>query len=288
MLVHLKGIRRNFSETAFARYREPDLKTKRYLLVVLGKCNFKCKYCYFEGDRERPEIIQESKLVPIEMIEKEVLLALESRYPIRISGGEPTLFEDETIYLLEIIKKYNGFSIVDSNGSNPFILKKFSELCNVLSIDGPKDNKENISEFTNAPLRLCWENPLQTLRVAKEFKCTVEIKTVVFNHTKFEYLEFLRKNIPPNAFWTIKQYQPEIGHFPGDPGHDIKRELNPNYAPLQKEKIFNLVFNLVKDFPDLRKRILIIIGSSRHERNLFKLTSSFEYISCNKKTTFKS
>lgn len=97
-----------------------DFPQKTAAIVFTQGCNFRCGYCH------NPELIY-PKLYQIPIPEEEVFAFLETRVGkldgVVITGGEPTLQSD----LIDFIKKVKamGFLVkLDSNGSNPEILKK--------------------------------------------------------------------------------------------------------------------------------------------------------------------
>jgi pyruvate formate lyase activating enzyme len=97
-----------------------DYPGKTCAIIFTIGCNFRCKYCH------NPELVipeQYAKEIPIQ----EIFSFLESRKnkldAICITGGEPTLHADLIDFIKEIKKM--GFLVkLDSNGSNPEVLKE--------------------------------------------------------------------------------------------------------------------------------------------------------------------
>ncbi len=88
------------------------------ILYTIG-CNFRCPYCH------NPELVDET--VETRINEEEVMDFLKTRVGLLdgvvITGGEPTMHND----LISFIKKIKelGFLVkLDSNGTNPSVLKK--------------------------------------------------------------------------------------------------------------------------------------------------------------------
>lgn len=95
-----------------------DFPGKIACMIYTIGCNFRCPYCH------NPELVDETA---DELSEEEIFKFLESRKGLLegvvITGGEPTMHDD----LLEFIEKIKnmGYLIkLDSNGTNPNMLKE--------------------------------------------------------------------------------------------------------------------------------------------------------------------
>ena len=116
-----------------------DYPKKASTVLFIGGCNFRCPYCH------NPELVNE---LGEDLKRSDVLEFLQKRKKyidgVVISGGEPTI-HPELIELIEEIKKL-GYSIkLDTNGSNPEVLRK---LINDRQIDYiAMDIKGPISEY---------------------------------------------------------------------------------------------------------------------------------------------
>jgi pyruvate formate lyase activating enzyme len=99
-----------------------DFPGKIACIVFTIGCNFRCPYCH------NPELVDET--VEVTFTEEYVLTFLEKRKKmydgIVITGGEPTMHED----LIDFIRavKEHGFQVkLDTNGTNPKLLKKLMD-----------------------------------------------------------------------------------------------------------------------------------------------------------------
>lgn len=88
-------------------------------------CSFKCPFCH------NPELVIKSEFLPWVGVEEEFFAHLEKRKGkldgVCITGGEPTIQPD----IIEFIKKIKdmGYLVkLDTNGTNPDILKKLYDL----------------------------------------------------------------------------------------------------------------------------------------------------------------
>lgn len=87
------------------------------IIFTIG-CNFRCPYCH------NPELVDETAT---EMTEEEIFSFLERRKnlldAVTITGGEPTIHED-LIPFIERIRALGFLVKLDSNGTNPHVLKE--------------------------------------------------------------------------------------------------------------------------------------------------------------------
>ena len=101
------------------------------VIYTIG-CNFRCPYCH------NPELVDET--VGQELTEEDVFTFLKTRKGkldgVVITGGEPTMHSD-LVSVIGQIKKM-GFKVkLDSNGTNPEVLKKVisEELVDCIAMD---------------------------------------------------------------------------------------------------------------------------------------------------------
>jgi len=124
-----------------------DYPGKLVCTLFLFGCNFKCGFCH------NPELVLPKKAAN-NYSEKEILDFLKNRKKylngVCITGGEP-LINSKLLEFLEKIKKI-GYSIkLDTNGSNPELLRKIIEkkLLDYIAMDikFDKDNYDIISSI---------------------------------------------------------------------------------------------------------------------------------------------
>jgi pyruvate formate lyase activating enzyme len=89
-------------------------------VVFLSGCNFRCPFCY------NKELVDENSSLP-DIPKDEFLTWLTTRQgkldAVVITGGEPTIHGDDLINLIKNIKDM-GFKVkLDTNGSNPQMIK---------------------------------------------------------------------------------------------------------------------------------------------------------------------
>lgn len=111
--------------------------------IFIGGCNMRCPFCHNSSLVLHPED------VPTISVE-DVLSYLSKRKNILegvcLTGGEPTLYEDELIELIKSIKALELKVKLDTNGSNPALLKDLikNRLIDYVAMD-IKNSKENYS-----------------------------------------------------------------------------------------------------------------------------------------------
>jgi len=98
-----------------------DYPDKLAAIIFTAGCNFRCPYCH------NPELV--TKIVKKDLIpQKEIFEFLNKRKKkldaVVITGGEPTLHNDLPKFIAKI-KKLGYLVKLDSNGTNPKMLKEF-------------------------------------------------------------------------------------------------------------------------------------------------------------------
>lgn len=88
-------------------------------------CSFKCPFCH------NPELVIKSEFLPWEGVEEEFFEHLEKRKGkldgVCITGGEPTI-QPDIIEFIQKIKDMGYLVKLDTNGTNPDVLKKLYDL----------------------------------------------------------------------------------------------------------------------------------------------------------------
>lgn len=121
--------------------------------VFLGGCNFRCPFCH------NADIVLE----PCENLSREKLMAFLAKRSgvldgVCITGGEPTLYDD-LVDLLYDIKSMGLLIKLDTNGTNPSMLKKIVEkgLVDYIAMDVKSSMKRygiavGISDYNTAAI----------------------------------------------------------------------------------------------------------------------------------------
>ncbi|MFC1807685.1 anaerobic ribonucleoside-triphosphate reductase activating protein [Candidatus Omnitrophota bacterium] len=117
----MKSSARKFNIRGFQETTLIDWDGKIASIIFMGGCNFRCGYCHsgslvLEDDK--------NELISIDYVENFLNSKKGWIDGVVIMGGEPTLNEESLRELVARIKKIGFLVKLDTNGSNPKILKK--------------------------------------------------------------------------------------------------------------------------------------------------------------------
>jgi pyruvate formate lyase activating enzyme len=181
-----------------------DYPEKTCAIIFTIGCNFRCKYCH------NPELVlpeQYVKDIPTE----EIFNFLKNRQgkldAVCITGGEPTLHSD----LIDFIKKIKdmGFLIkLDSNGSNPDVLKKIidEKLVDYIAMD----IKASLEDYEKI---MGWKFPVdkikKSIRLIMDSGIDYEFRTtIVKSLTSEDDLEKMAKSIDGAKKYYLQKFIP--------------------------------------------------------------------------------
>lgn len=211
-----------------------DYPGKVACTIFIGDCNFRCPFCHnsslIHPDNNQKEISQD-----------EILSFLKKRQHILegvcITGGEPTLHKDLFAFL-EKIKKL-GYPIkIDTNGSNPVLLKQLVKegLADKIAMD-IKSSPQNYSLLCGVPhvnLNTIQESVsfLMQETVDYEFRTTV-VKEL---HTENDFIEIGTWIAGAKAYY-LQAYR------------DSKEVLQPGYSSFSIDELNHFRTILLKTIP---------------------------------------
>ena len=185
-------------------------------IVFLGKCNFKCHFCY------NIDLVKNYNKLP-DIAEREIIKFLSTRKGLidglAITGGEPTLHKDLPDFIKKV--KDSGFLVMlETNGSNPKMLKELidNKLVDYIAMDikaplekydevaGAKVNKKKIQESIDI---------IRNSKIDYEFRTTVIPK-----HFSKEDALAIGKWLKGSKRYILQQFIPD-------------KTLNENYKKIE-------------------------------------------------------
>lgn len=172
--------------------------------VFVSRCNFRCPYCHngsliLEG--EELDSIDDSAVFSFLKKRKGLIDG------VVISGGEPTLYND-LFYYIKKIKKIGLLVKLDTNGSNPSILKRLLELKHLDFI---------AMDIKNSPARYCQTIGMpvvdidkinKSIGIIKNSTVQYEFRTTVLKemHTEKDILD-IGKWLKGSSRYVLQKYR---------------------------------------------------------------------------------
>lgn len=172
-------------------YPKKNLPSGTLRLVLTTDCNYKCRYCFAEG-----EINKDKRVLDIEDIKRILKIAKEFGITnIKLTGGEPLLYhklEELLKYIRDIEIPYVDLTTNISlmNPKNIELLNKYNVNAVTLSLNTlNKEKFEYLSNFHNYDLMY-----LNLIRTVETFKGKIRINCVVFNekYDEKDYYEIIK------------------------------------------------------------------------------------------------
>lgn len=196
-----------------------DWANKEAILVFFAGCDFRCNYCFVAPILDfKEEFLKDIKEI------KEIIKNLSySSNAIYFTGGEPCLQRAALIELAKFSKKLGLKTGLQTNGSNPKVIRNLLDLKNLdyISIDIKAPFDADVFEkatksktFFKAPEEII-SGIEETIKLVKNAEnIEVDIRTTIVPSIMFKKEHILRiaseiKSI--NCRWILQQYQPMLG-----------------------------------------------------------------------------
>jgi len=175
--------------------------------VFLCGCNFRCPWCY-SSELVLPEKIKKQPRIS----EKDFFNFLKERKELLegvvICGGEPTVHKDLPVFLKKI-KKLGYLVKIDTNGSNPGMLKKLidEKLIDYVAMD-IKAPKEKYSKAVGAKVDV--KKIQKSIDILRKSKVDHEFRSTIIPgvHNKKDIIDMARWIRGGKAYY-LQQFRPE-------------------------------------------------------------------------------
>jgi len=182
-----------------------DIPGRSSMVIFTVGCNFKCEYCHNKYLLQ-PNVGREYEIKEIiDIISTNLLVS-----GVSITGGEPTLQKD-LLELCKQIQKIDKYLSIDTNGSNPDVIKKIAPYINRVALDlkGPPD-LDKLKKIAGVKVDLGKINETIGFLNSQqdiEFEIrTTYVENLLTPYDLEEIMKFLNK-IGFKANFVIQQYQ---------------------------------------------------------------------------------
>ncbi len=216
-----------------------DYPGKVACTVFLTGCNFRCPWCY-SSELVLPEKIKKQPKIT----EKEFFKFLKSKKGLLdgvvLCGGEPSLNINLPTFIRKI-KKLGFLVKLDTNGSNPQILKELvkKKLVDYIAMDvkAPLGLNSPISKYEKATgVKVNLKDIRKSIEIIKKSGIDYEFRTTCVPgiHTKEDIIQIARALAPAQAYF-LQSFRPEktLNHifldvkpYPKDFLLEIKKEIS--------------------------------------------------------------
>jgi len=192
------------------------------LNIYLPYCNYHCIGCH---NNEIAKGVFEP--IPYEKLYWE----LDNNFiadMVIITGGEPTLHGDNLLELIKLIKSKRGDLIirVDTNGSNPNVMKKIYGYVDGFAIDIKSPPFEIKKYEYTIRARYHMENLIKSVKIASEKEYTI-YRTVKYPWLSNEDLDKIKN--------FVKEYGKDKPHYV-NPYYEVKDVLDEKFEENLKDK----------------------------------------------------
>ena len=221
-----------------------DYPGKLACVVFLAGCNFRCPWCY------SAELVLPLKIVNQPRIsEEEFFNFLRKRKGLLegvvVCGGEPTI-NKELAQFIEKIKRLGYFVKLDTNGSNPEILKNLvkANLIDYVAMDIKTSQKLLYESLMMEGITM--DKIKESVEFLKAGNLDFEFRTTAVNtvHTKEDFLEIAKWIGGKNVKYYLQNFRPE-------------KTIDPEFEkvkPFKKEFLEEIVKEISPYFKDCSLR----------------------------------
>jgi pyruvate formate lyase activating enzyme len=188
-----------------------DYPGKVACTVFLSGCNFRCPFCY------SPELVlpEEIKKHPT-ISEKDFFYFLSEKKGLLdacvICGGEPTIHGEELVDFCKRIKEMGFLIKLDTNGSNPDILKKVIPFIDYIAMDIKSPLDERYKIFSSID---CLDKIKESIQIIKNSNLDYEFRTTITSHSIDDILK-IAEYISPAKKYFLQRFVSEKENISGE------------------------------------------------------------------------
>lgn len=168
---------------AVEKFSTIDYPDKISCAIFLKGCNFFCGFCY-NKQLVCKELLDTTPDLSLEELKEFLNKRVGLIDAVVVSGGEPTIYGDSLISFIREVKTKGYLIKLDTNGSNPKILKQIisENLVDYIAMD-LKDSFENYDKYTFVPVENIKEsiNLILNSNIAHEFRVTTHPELTLEN-----------------------------------------------------------------------------------------------------------
>ncbi|MBY8985264.1 MAG: anaerobic ribonucleoside-triphosphate reductase activating protein [Candidatus Lokiarchaeota archaeon] len=214
-----------------------DIPHKSAMVLFTVGCNFKCEFCHNKYLLQ-PNVGREYSIK--ELIDKISTNSLVSG--VSITGGEPTLQKDLPELCREI-KKIDKYLSIDTNGSNPGVIKTIFPYIKRVALDlkGPLE-AEKLEKITGVKVDMDKiRKTLKFLKIQKEIEFEVRTTYVesLLSSADIDNIIYTLKGLKFKGNFVLQQYQffegvgEEFKKIFSKPEHDTLVSILKPYRDLE-------------------------------------------------------
>lgn len=214
-------IRKAYFLEAFGR------ESEEMAIVSFAGCNLNCPYCkrdmqYIDKEGEVIKAVEVSFDDLIDIIENQI----KKNRRIRLSGGDPCVFQEESVAIARYIFEKHGRKIsLAHNATSASFIRKMLPYVEYVAVDFKAFSKERLQQLTG--VSKCRMQQDEIIRICREHDILVDIRTPIFaDTTKAELVQIAEKiRNRKNVFWTLRKYSAVRGCELSEPSMEEVTQL---------------------------------------------------------------
>ncbi|MDD3006779.1 MAG: radical SAM protein [Candidatus Pacebacteria bacterium] len=200
-------------------YRAFGMEVLYTRIFSFGACNFACPYCKRDGQFRTAEgNIVTSQDFEMGVVLTAVKTAIEAGEVVRLSGGDPVVFPEESLQIAEFARTLGAKISIAHNGSSPEFCRKMAPYLESAAIDlkALPQNFNTVAGLKNGTGAKMFERSLQSQTILSNIGVLVDVRTPIFGTTTLDdFLELaeciVKSGNIQNKFWTLRLYNPVNG-----------------------------------------------------------------------------